>query len=220
MKALIFDFDGLIVDTEIPDYYSWQEVYRDHGAELPIELWGSIVGGSGASDFEPHVYLEELTGKPVDREDIWIKRRKSYLEHLESQPVLPGVQQYLDDAKEMGLKIGLASSSTQCWVLGHLRRLGLLEYFEAITTSDDVEVTKPDPALFLLAAKRMGVKPSEVIVLEDSPNGVEGAKRAGMYVVVVPNQLTAQLEMGQADQRLGSLAEMPLQELLEKARAM
>lgn len=219
MKALIFDFDGLIVDTEMPDYYSWQEVYREHGAELPLELWGSIVGGSGASDFEPHDHLEQLTGQAVDREAIWIKRRKSYLEHLESQPVLPGVQQYLDEAKKSGLKLAVASSSTQCWVLGHLRRLGLLEYFDAIVTADDVEVTKPDPALFLLAAEKLGVQPSETIVLEDSPNGLEGAKRAGMYVVMVPNPLTTQLEMGQADQRLGSLAEMPLQVLLEKARA-
>lgn len=219
MRALIFDFDGLIVDTETPDYLSWQEVYREHSADLPLEKWALILGGDGASDFEPHAYLEELTGGEIDRETVWIKRRKSYLEHLENQPVLPGVVQLLESAKDMGLRVGLGSSSPASWVHGHLTRLGLMAAFESIRTADDVEHTKPDPALFNLVAEDLGVAPEEAIVFEDSPNGVLAAKRAGMFAVAVPNELTRQLDLSQADLILESLAVLPLAELLAQAQA-
>ena len=217
MKALIFDFDGLIWDTEMPDYISWQNVYREHGVELPLEKWVSIVGGTAESDFDPYDYLEELVGEKVDREGIWIKRRKSDLELIESQPILPGVESYLADAKEMGLKLGIASSSPENWVIGHLTRLGLLDNFEVICTADDVEKTKPAPDLFLLAAEKLGVSPDQAIVFEDSRNGVLAAKRAGMFVVAVPNELTEGLDFSEVDMKLKSLAELSLKELIKKA---
>jgi hypothetical protein len=91
IKALIFDFDGLIVDTEAPDYESWQQVYRLHGCDLAVEAWGQVVGGTGASDFDPHTNLEQLSGQPLDREEIWISRRKQYLDTITQQPILPGM---------------------------------------------------------------------------------------------------------------------------------
>jgi HAD superfamily hydrolase (TIGR01509 family) len=216
MKALIFDFDGLILDTEMPDYHSWQIVYQSHGVELPFELWASIVGGNAESDFEPVEHLEKITGKLVDREEIWITRRKDYLEHLEQQPILPGVEDYLRDAERLKLKLAVASSSPENWVTGHLTRLGLGDAFEQVVTADDVEHTKPDPALFLQAAERLGVNPDEAVVFEDSRNGVLAGKRAGMYVVAVPNPLTAQMDLSEADLQLGSLAEISLEGLLEQ----
>ncbi len=218
MRGLIFDFDGLILDTEMPDFISWQGVYQKHGAELPLENWATIVGGKAESDFDPYDYLETLIDRQVDREAIWIKRRKDYIEHLESQPILPGVESYLADAKKLGLKLGVASSSPENWVIGHLTRLGLVEKFDAICTADDVENTKPDPTLFLLTAEKMNATPDEVIVFEDSPNGVLGAKRAGMFVVAVPNLLTAQLDLSYADLILGSLEEFSLEELINKVK--
>lgn len=218
MRALIFDFDGLIVDTELPDYLSWQEVYRSYGVELSLDHWCTIVGGNAESDFEPHEYLEALIQKQVDREQIWVRRRKSYLEHLETQPILPGVLSLLDRAREYGLKLAVASSSPENWVVGHLTRLGLLDYFDAVVTADDVELTKPDPGLFLLAADKIGVKPNEVIVLEDSSNGVKGAKRAGMFVVVVPNEITRKTDLSLADLRLEALDTIDLETLLETAQ--
>ena len=218
MRALIIDFDGLILDTEMPDYLSWQEVYQAYGVELPMDLWCSIVGGDADSDFEPHEYLEARLHSQVDREQIWVSRRKSYLEHLESLPILPGVQQLLDDAKQLGLKLAIASSSPENWVAGHLTRLGLSRYFDSVVTADDVAATKPDPALFLLAAEKVGAKPDEVIVFEDSNNGVRGAKRAGMYVVVVPNEVTRHMDLSMADLRLESLEELRLKEILESVQ--
>lgn len=215
IKALIFDFDGLIVDTEMPDYDSWQSVYRQYGQELPVELWGQIVGGTGASDFDPHTYLEELSGKMLDREQVWISRRTNYLENLEQQPVLPGVVEYLDEAERLGLKLAVASSSPENWVRGHLARLSLYQRFDAIKTADDVARTKPDTELYNAALEALSISAGEAIVFEDSPNGVKAAKAAGIFCVAVPNPLTEQLEFEGADLRLGSLAEVSLGELLQ-----
>jgi beta-phosphoglucomutase-like phosphatase (HAD superfamily) len=104
-------------------------------------------------------------------------------------------------------------------VHGHLTRLNLIERFAVIKTADDVERTKPDPALFLAALDDLGVQANEAIVFEDSPNGVLAAKRAGIYVVAIPNPLTAQLNMVSADMQLKSLADLPLRELLSQVNA-
>ena len=218
MRAIIFDFDGLILDTETPDFQAWKEVYQAYGLDLPINLWLTFVGGTSETDFEPHEYLEKQLNSKVDREQIWVSRRKSYLEHLEGLPVMPGVKELLDASRQRDLKLAVASSSPENWVSGHLTRLGLSDYFDAIVTADDVEETKPNPALFLLAAEKLGVRPGDVIVLEDSPNGVHGAKRAGMFVVAVPNSITARADLGAADLQLSSLAEITLDGLLEKAQ--
>lgn len=214
IKALIFDFDGLIVDTEWPDYESWQQVYRRHGCELAVEKWGQIVGGTGASDFDPHEHLEELCGKKLDREEIWISRRKQYLDELSAQPILPGVVEYLDDAERRGLKLAITSSSPENWVRGHLARLGLYQRFDAIKTADDVKRTKPDPELFRVTLDALSIKANQGVVFEDSPNGVVAAKAAGIFCVAVPNRLTAQLKFDGADLRLKSLEEKKLEEIL------
>jgi HAD superfamily hydrolase (TIGR01509 family) len=216
IKALIFDFDGLIVDTELPDYESWQQVYRQHGCELQLQSWGQIVGGTGASSFDPHTNLEELCGQPLDREEVWISRRKHYLDSIAEQPVLPGVIDYLDSAEELGLKLAVASSSEENWVRGHLARLGIYDRFDAIKTADDVKRTKPDPELYLAALGALNLKSDQAVVFEDSPNGVKAAKTAGIFCVVIPNKVTAQLKFEGADLRLNSMAEMPLKGLLAK----
>lgn len=214
IRALLFDFDGLILDTEWPDYESWQEVYQSYSQALPVETWGQIVGGNGASDFDPHTYLEELCGQALDREEVWISRRQRYLSNLAELEVLPGVIDYLDAAEDLGMQLAVASSSPENWVRGHLARLGLYERFDAIKTADDVKRTKPDPELYNAALAALGVAPDEAIVFEDSPNGVLAAKAAGIYAVAVPNRITEQLKLEHADLRLGSMAEMTLAELI------
>lgn len=216
IRALIFDFDGLILDTEWPDYESWQEVYQHYGCELSVQAWGQIVGGTAASDFDPHTHLEQLSGRSLDREEVWVSRRQKYLDNISEQTVLPGVVDYLDAAEDLGLRLAVASSSPENWVRGHLARLGLYERFDAIKTADDVQRTKPDPELYHAALSALGVGAGEAIVFEDSPNGVQAAKAAGIFAVAVPNRLTAQLELGEADLRLSSLAELPLRDLLKK----
>jgi HAD superfamily hydrolase (TIGR01509 family) len=214
IRALVFDFDGLILDTEEPVYRSWLEVYQAHGEELPFERWVQIVG-STTTGFHPQHHLEERLGRPLPQEvlDRRIGRRT---ELVLAQAVLPGVVQQLDAARESGLKLGVASSSTREWVEGHLARLGILERFECLRCRDDVANAKPEPDLYLSVLDCLGVSASEAIAIEDSPNGVAAAKRAGMRCVAIPNSITAGLDLSQADITLGSLAELTLAQLLAK----
>src|SRR5437879_1460476 len=160
IQAILFDFDGLILDTEVPDYESWQEVYQAHGCSLPFETWGSYIGRA-VEEFDPYAYLEAQIGRAIEREQIRMRRRRRYLELVEAQAVLPGVAEYLADAARLGLKIGLASSSDRNWVVGHLTRLGLEEHFACIRCKDDVRRTKPDPELYLCVLEALGVRAGE-----------------------------------------------------------
>ncbi len=215
IRGLIFDFDGLILDTESTVYQSWRELYHEYGQELPFDEWGQIIGTSPQEHFDPLARLEGHLNRRLDRSVVGERRLQRELELVVQQPILPGVVDYLEAAQRLGMKLAVASSSDQAWVGGHLDRLGLTPYFDAIHTSDDVERTKPDPALFRLALNSLALEASEAIVLEDSPNGISAARRAGIFAAAVPNPLTRLLPLDHADYRLESLAHMPLEELLE-----
>jgi HAD superfamily hydrolase (TIGR01509 family) len=216
IKALIFDFDGLIIDTETTDYQSWCEVYEAHGCELPIEMWAKAVGRGFDAEFEPFAYLESQIGRTVDRHTIGEQRRARDHAMVMSLPLLPGVEDMIRGAKAVGLKLAIASSSPRSWVEPQLIRLELLELFDAIRTSDNVTNTKPDPELFLSACEAMAVQPYEAVVFEDSPNGVLAARRAGIFVVAVPNTLTARMVMEEPGMLVQSLAELSLPDLLSQ----
>ncbi|WP_420360749.1 HAD family hydrolase [Actinopolymorpha rutila] len=213
----MFDFDGLVVDTETPEFLAWQEIFVDHGAVLELATWAGVIGTTD-HHFDPYTALEHASCRTVDRDAIRTARRARIRELLSDQPVLPGVEDYLRQARDRGLRVGLASSSSRDWVHGHLAERGLLHHFDTIRTGDEVERTKPDPTLYRLATADLGVEPARAVALEDSPNGVAAAKRAGMFCVVVPNPLTRQLDVAAADLRVDSLANLPLTQLLHTAR--
>lgn len=215
IKALIFDFDGLILETEEPIYISWQEAYRDHGCKLTFEMWADYIGTTEEA-FDPFGELEKQAGRPLPRGEIIDRQRKREMELVLERGVMPGVVDYLESAKDLGLKTGLASSSKCDWVTGHLERLELISYFDSIKGADDVSRTKPDPELFQLVLADLGVSPEQGLVFEDSVNGVTAAKKAGLFCVWIPNKLTSQLYTDQADLRLDSLDEMSLNDLLGK----
>ena len=213
LKALIFDFDGLILDTETPELFAWQDVYREHGQEFTVHTFGQIVGGTAGTDFEPVTHLEQLTGEKLDSAQLYERVKEQRLALIHRQGPLPGVKELIEDARRLGLKLAVASSSTHDWVDGHLTRLGLFSFFDVIKASDDVLRTKPEPDLFLAALSTLGVQPDEAVVLEDSPNGVLAAKRAGLFVVAVPNPVTQELHFDGEDLSVSSLAEVSLPEL-------
>jgi len=214
-KAIIFDFDGLILDTETAEYRACNDLYRQYGAEMPVEVWGRFVG-TDASSFDLYAHLEECAGAAVDREAARAFCKARYDELIANERARPGVEDYLRDGRRLGLKIGLASSSSRAWVEGYLRQLGLESWFDCIRVRDDVAKVKPDPELYLKAAEALGVKPEEAVAFEDSPNGALAAKRAGLKCVIVPNELTCRLEFGEHDLRLSSMADMPLEEVLAR----
>ena len=215
IRALVFDFDGLILETEAPIYQSWLALYQSFGFPLPFETWATIIGTAEITGFDPCRELERLAGQPLDWREIESRRCQHERVLVETQPILPGVEQYLQHAGRLGLKVGLASSSPSSWVTGHLERLGLREHFQAIRCSDDVQHTKPDPELYLAALEGLGVPPGQAIAFEDSPNGIRAAKAAGLFCVAVPTPFTRQLPLGEADLQLSSLADLPLETLLK-----
>jgi HAD superfamily hydrolase (TIGR01509 family) len=220
IRGLIFDFDGLILDTESPEYRSWQEVFRAYGCALPLADWADGIGrGAGDIPFDPYAALEAASGHTVDRAAIRAQRRRRYVALVAAEAVLPGVTEYMDAARRRGLVLGVASSSSHEWVDGHLTRLGLRPYIAAITCADDVGQAKPDPAVYRAALALLHLRPDEAIAFEDSPNGITAAKGAGMFCVAVPNPLTAQLSLAPADLHLPSLADMPLDTLLDTVQA-
>ena len=220
VKAIIFDFDGLILDTETPDFHVWQAIYQEHGFELPHEEWGKIVGGYGLTHFDAAEYLIQLSQGRLDAGSLRDRHRSESHALTLEQPVMPGVLNYIKDAKGLGLKIAIASSSDHLWVETHAKRLGIFDHFDVIICADDVGVgrTKPNPDLFLLALKQLQVRNNEAVVFEDSPNGVKAANQAGIFVVAVPNPVTSLLRIEGANLMLRSLTDRSLFELLDTVK--
>jgi HAD superfamily hydrolase (TIGR01509 family) len=213
-RALIFDFDGLIVDSESPGYQAYCELYELHGCSLPFDTYSASIGTIDGFDLCGD--LEQQLGRSLDRADLDARCHERWNQLMETQPVLPGVVPCLAAAKRLGLKLAVASSSTSEWVTGNLRRFGLLDQFDAICCRDDVAAVKPDPAVYLLALRRLGVNANEAIAFEDSPNGILAAKRAGIFCVAIPNPVTEQLILDQADCRLNSLSDFTLHDLVTR----
>jgi HAD superfamily hydrolase (TIGR01509 family) len=213
IRAIVFDFDGLILETEGPSLESWIEIYREYGFEVPIARWHDDIGSDRG--FEPVDYLAALVGEGLDRVATQQRRDQRKNELIEALDLMEGVRDYIADARRMGLKLAIASSSSREWVLGHIERLRIHAFWDAVLTRDDVARTKPSPDLYLAAVKALDVHPSQAVALEDSPNGIAAAKEAGLRCVAVPNALTRDLDVSRADVRLSSLAEMPLERLLD-----
>jgi HAD superfamily hydrolase (TIGR01509 family) len=215
IRALVFDFDGLILDTEIPVYRAWSEVYERHGETLDLAHWISTVGSS-SDHFDPEAELERRLGRAIDREALHVARRARAHELILELDVLPGVREWRRDAAARGVRLAVASNSSRAWVAGHLARLGL-DGWTCVRTRDDVASPKPAPDVYLAAAECLGVSPAEAIAVEDSRSGVEAARAAGLYCVAVPSSLTLGHDFAPADLVLGSLAERPFAEVAELA---
>jgi len=215
IKGLIFDFDGTILDTEYPEFTAWQEIYRSFNAELALSEWAKTLGTTN-HDFDPMFHLQQRADRHVDTQDVLRYKTNLVQVKIREQSLLPGVQKFLEEAQEKGLQLGIASSSGYGWVHGHLDRFNLVSCFDAIITADDVKNVKPEPDLFILALRELSLDPDEAIVLEDSPSGIKAAHLAGLKCVAIPNRISSQLDLSQADFVVQSLEELTLEELIDK----
>lgn len=213
LQAIIFDFDGTIIETETPDYQSWQEIFVDHGCTLAKELWCTYIG-TAAGTFDPYALLAEQSGLAIDRAAIRSRRRQRFHELVAQQSIRPGVEAILAAAKRQGIRLAVASSSTRDWVEGQLAARQLRHYFDFVYTANDVTAVKPDPALYLLAVTALQVQPARALAIEDSRNGLLAAKRAGLKCVVAPHAMTQHMLFAEADLVLPSLAETTMERLL------
>ena len=217
LKALIFDFDGLILDTETPEVLVWQSIYREHGFELPVHEWEKTIGGYGISTFDAAEHLSLLSQGRLDSASMRIRYRRESDLLIHASSVMPGVINLIEQAREQGVQVAIGSSSPHSWVDTHAKRLGIFHYFKYIICQDDVAPgrTKPNPDIYLKALEMLKVQKTEAVVFEDSLNGVEAARRANIFVVAVPNPLTSKMGVT-GDLTVSSLADLSLRDLQAK----
>ncbi len=216
IRAFLFDFDGLILDTETAARAGWAWLYERHGHELPQEKWATLVG-TRAADWNPMDHLEELVGEPLERGTLDKERYAHEMTLIEAEELRPGIADYLAEAKRRGLKCAIVSSSSRDWIHMNLARLEREVGWDAIVAADhDASRAKPRPDLYLETLELLGVDASEAIAFEDSVNGIRAAQAAGIFCVAIPNPVTQDFALDEADLLLGSLAELPPEDLLSR----
>jgi len=206
LAAAIFDFDGVILDTEGTAFESWSAVYREHGVVLTWEDYAISVGTAHAWDAVAN--LERLAGRRLDRDLVKARHREIYRPLAAALKLMPGVAERLDEADRLGIRLALASSSTFDWVVEHLKGYGIMDRFSAILVRDDRLRAKPHPDLYLASLRALGVPADEAVAFEDSMNGVTAAKAAGLFCVAVPNSMTARMDLSRADLMAKSLMDV------------
>jgi HAD superfamily hydrolase (TIGR01509 family) len=213
IKAVVFDFDGLILDTETSIWTAWCAAFEAHGCEPPtIEEWADEVGTVGALDIDG--MFRARVGPHIDMQAMHSRRRAHREELLAREVLRPGVDGWLAEAEARGLGIAIASSSAYEWVDGHLCRLAIRDQFGHVACHGPGLAPKPAPDTYLHACAALNVRPNDALAVEDSPHGVSAARAAGLRVVAVPNSVTARMDLTHADLVLASLADRSLGEVL------
>ncbi|GAA3561083.1 HAD-IA family hydrolase [Kribbella ginsengisoli] len=212
VEAVVFDFDGLLMDTETTLVKSWQFEWAQHGLEL--ELADDFWPGHGG-DTKDARYAQLAALVPDFDREVSQARRTAYRDSLhEDLDFRPGIRDWLLEARELGLRPAIASSSERSWVIGHLERVGALDLFDVIAAGDEVDGHKPDPAVYFLALERLGLSGSATAAVEDTPHGVEAAAAAGMATIAIPNPYVRAAALSAADLTLGSAGELTLSDAL------
>lgn len=204
IHAVLFDFDGILVDTEWSIYQAWKRTFEAHQHDLPLEVYTRCIGSDFAT-WSPKIHLEELTGQSFDWHDLDQRRQQEILNDLEGVGPMEGAVALIDQLEERQIRMAVVSSSSHEWVGKWLRAIGLFERFETIVCRDDVERIKPAPDLFLEALRQLQIEASEALVIEDSHNGVLAAAAAGVPVWAVPNRVTSGSDFSKAGREFTSL---------------
>ncbi len=213
-SCLVLDFDGTILDTEEPEYRAWYELWAEHGHQLTLSEWQQNIGTSNT--FDPQAELELRIGRALDPGLNDLRRRRRAEIQAQYGP-RPGVVEWLSEAKELRLPVGIASSSPVKWVETHLLRLGLRDHFSCVVGRDGEIPAKPSPISYLTACQRLDADPGNSIAVEDSPHGVAAAVAAGLFVVATPQGLTSDLDFSDASLVTTSLGNLTLAGVLAKA---
>lgn len=209
LSAVLFDFDGILVDTEWAIYQAWQRTFLAHGHQLPLAIYTRCIG----SDFDtwsPKTHLEELTGNSFDWHQLDEARQIEIRRDLEQAGPMPGVVPLLDSLHARGIRLAVVSSSSHRWVDGWLERLQLAERFEVVVCRGDAPRIKPAPDLWLEALRQLELPASDGLAIEDSLNGVISAKAAGLSIWAVPNRTTSLLDFSSANRVFSSLEQWPM----------
>jgi putative hydrolase of the HAD superfamily len=215
IAALLFDFDGTIMDSETAVFDAYRRLYAEHGHELLLDEWAGGVGTLGG--FDPVADLEARLGREID-EAALAGRSWEDIASAGEPGLRPGVRTYVDEARARRISLGIVSSNDRAWVDRHVARLGVGEVWDVVVTADGDEArAKPSPDLYLDALTLLGVEAPDAVAVEDSPNGIAAAKAAGLFCVAAPNAVTAALDLSAANVVVPTLAELPFDRLLELA---
>lgn len=206
-KAVIFDMDGVIFDSERLVLEGWQEIAAKYGIEGSEEVLPRCLGVNAQATRE---IFREYYGQDFPYDTY--KKEASALFHSRygngKLPLKPGVKELLSYLKEKGYLVGLASSTRQAIVEQEIRDAGLMPYFDNLVCGDMLKRSKPEPDIYLKACENLDVEPRMAVAVEDSYNGIRSAKRAGMVPVMVP-------DMVQPDEEMRSLAHKICKDLFE-----
>jgi HAD superfamily hydrolase (TIGR01509 family) len=217
VAALLFDFDGTIMDSETAVFDAYRALYQAHGHELRLDEWAGGIGTLGG--FDPVEELEARLGREID-EEVLAGRSWEDIASAGDPPLRPGIRAYIDEARRRDIALGIVTSNDRAWVDRHIERLGIEDVWDAVLTADGDETrAKPNPALYREALAALGVDAACAAAIEDSPNGVAAAKGAGVFCVAAPNDVTATLDLSAADVLVRSLDELPFDRLLELVAA-
>ena len=206
-RALIFDFDGLILDTETAEVEIWNGIYAQYGMTFDMEAYQGVVGSSGARGFDPAQPLADREGETRSFTEIRKDFRQIALRHCETLDAMEGVAELIHRAKAGGYLLAVGSSAAHWWLETHLKRLALIDEFDTIVSSEDVENAKPHPDIFIKVLENLSIPPENALVFEDSYNGILAAHRAGICAIAVPNPITKDQDFSLAAAVVPSLAD-------------
>lgn len=216
IDALVFDFDGTVLETESAEFSAWEEIYATFGATLGRQEWSACIGRRGG--FDPYAVLAGRATMPLPTDDeLRAMKCSRVVELLEPVGPRPGVLDWIEKARCLGLPVGLASSSPREWVDCHLQRLGLRAHFDVVACCDESLRAKPEPDTYLAACGALDADPASSVAVEDSPNGLTAAARAGLFCVAVPNDMTRDLALNVAHLVVDSLVGLPLEHVVALA---
>ena len=211
-QAIIFDLDGLIIETEAIYCHIWQREFAREGLPFDMAGYQNLIGAHHVvGGYRPHQVLADHRQDGVSARELRQVVEEEALQTILNEEAKPGVFQVLDEAAKRGFLLAVGSSSEQPWVHGHLRRLGIFDRFDTIVTAEDVNKNaKPAPDIYLKVLENLNVAPQNALVLEDSNNGVVASYRAGIRVVAVPNEVTTGQDFSLATAIIPSLEALDL----------
>jgi HAD superfamily hydrolase (TIGR01509 family) len=213
LAAVVFDFDGVILDSETPEYESHRRIFARCGAELTVEEWFADIGvWHEDQERRWHAALCARARSAPDWPAYEAEKRRAFEDMLSLEP-MPGIRRLLRELAFAGVPVAVASTAPARWVLPAADRIGLRGEFQAIVTADDVEKRKPAPDIYLEATRRLKVAPGRAVAIEDSAPGLVSATAAGLKTVAIPHWLTARHDLSRADLKVESAAHLTLQVL-------
>lgn len=210
VQACLFDLDGVIVDTAKYHYIAWKRLAEELGFNFTKEDNERLKGVSRVKSLEILLEIGGLSFNEEEKQKMAEKKNKWYVEYISKMTpdeILPGAKEFLQALREAGIKIALGSASKNSMLI--LNNLKLTDGFDAIIDGNKVSKAKPDPEVFLLGAKELGVKPEDCVVFEDAKAGIEAAVSGGMYSIGIGDAKV----LDKANFVVSSLAEMTVEKL-------